>query len=61
MKEFAWAIMFLIPWPHTASDKLVIYTFESKQECVASIPSVKRKHRLFFKELSCTAMSSGPA
>lgn len=61
MKEIAWAIMFLIPWPHTASDKLVIYTFSTKQECVASIPSVKRKHRLFFKDLSCMSMSSDAA
>jgi len=41
------------PWPHTTYNKLVIYTFPTEQECVASIPSVKRKHRLFFKAVSC--------
>ncbi len=57
MKEMAWAIMFMIPWPHTTFNKLVIYTFPTEQECVASIPSVKRKHRLFFKGVSCSRSS----
>jgi len=61
MKEMAWAIMFMIPWPHTTNIKLVIYTFPTEQECVASIPSVKRKHRLFFKAVSCKPMSGKQA
>lgn len=56
MKEMAWAIMFSIPWPNQAIDKLVIYTFPSRQECVQSIPGVKRKHRLFFQDVRCIVM-----
>lgn len=48
--------MFLMPWPHQENEKLVIYTFPTEQECVASIPEVKRKHRLYFQELDCTSM-----
>ncbi len=61
MKEIAWAIMFMIPWPNTTNNKVVIYTFPTEQECVASIPSVKRKHRLFFKGVSCSPLVRKPA
>ena len=61
MRELAWAIMFMIPWPHTTNNKVVIYTFPTEQECVTSIPSVKRKHRLFFKAVYCEPMSRKPA
>ena len=57
MKELAWAVMFMTPWPNTAVDKLVVYTFPTHQECAASIPGIKRKHRLFFKSLSCIQMN----
>jgi len=61
MKEMAWAIMFSIPWPHQTVDKLVIYTFPSQKHCATAIPGVKRKHRLFFKEVNCVQIGSGPA
>lgn len=58
MKEIAWIIMFLMPTPHQENERLVIYTFPTEQECVESIPDVKRKHRLFFQELGCKSMKS---
>ncbi len=61
MRELVWAITLMIPWPHTTIDKLVIYTFSNQQECVGSIPSVKRKHRLFFKKVNCVQIGSGTA
>lgn len=56
MKEFAWAVMFVIPWPNTTMDKLVIYDFETEQECLAAVPGIKRKHRLFYKTITCKQM-----
>lgn len=56
MRELAWAVMFMMPLPEAAFDKLVVYTFSTHQECARSIPGIKRKHRLFFKELTCVQM-----
>ncbi|MEC9369527.1 MAG: hypothetical protein VX871_12640 [Pseudomonadota bacterium] len=62
MKEATFAIMFMIPWPHSATlEKFVIYTFPSEQACVESIPDVKRKHRLFFRTLGCVAITADAA
>lgn len=58
MKETVWAIMFMIPWPHSATiEKLVIYTFPTEQACMESIPDVKRKHRVFFSSLDCVSLA----
>lgn len=56
MKEFAWAVMFMMPLPDATFDKLIVYTFSTHQECTQSIPGIKRKHRLFFKSISCVQM-----
>jgi hypothetical protein len=61
MREIVWAIMFSIPWPNTTIDKLVIYTFPSQIQCAAAIPSVKRKHRLFFRTMRCIQLRSDKA
>lgn len=48
--------MFMMPLPDATFDKLIVYTFSTHQECTQSIPGIKRKHRLFFKSISCVQM-----
>jgi hypothetical protein len=49
----------LLPYKE-AVNKLVIYTFPTQQECSASIPAIKRKHKLFFKTVNCLKMANAP-
>ena len=57
LKKPGWAILVKASFRGTSKGKLAIYTFVTEQECVESIPSVKRKHRLFFKDISCVSLA----
>lgn len=57
LKKPAWAILVKVSFRGTSKSKLAIYTFVTEQECMESIPGVKRKHRLFFKDISCVSLA----
>ena len=61
MKKMAWAIIVMARHQGTTQFKLRIYTFVTQQDCMKSVPAVKRKHRLFFKGVDCVSLAPKPA
>lgn len=42
-----WIVALLIARPHTDQLKLAVHQFESRQECEAAVPYIKRYYRLY--------------